>query len=815
MRAMHRPRLAFAFLLCGLVVAAVARAATAPLLTADKPLQVELSENHPVEIAYTHDGNRLVGLRAETEAAAIDIRLDGSAEKDYGAYHVRGSFDWTFRSEAGATQLCDQLPQFPATWKLVFTLREGGSCTLKLSVEDQGALPKLRWGEEGGRLTVRRIGQTKLTAKVEPGFHPSHPTLPSNVASPTIAPNGDAQFLLPAGLWQLVARGGNGVNALRSVLIPVSSGAETVVDWPQMRTLEGEKNRGLSELCLRDADGDQQTGHVLLAAPMFAETPKPEAVRVLEGGQPGKVQKVESAPAKLHVVILFDSSFSMRKIFGEAQAAALRFIETLPPDCTIDFFDFDTKVKEIPATDRTALLAAVRGVQADGSTKLYDAVMRGLAKCAGHRRSSIVVFTDGFDAQVEDPGYGSRASQDDVFAAVAKSRVPLFTIAYGAKPDEQTLQRLATDSGGAYYRAQADSIATVFDQIRGIVDRDYRITYRRPAKVAPSNTPVITVVLDVSGSMNMSPRTQGCDFRIEKAKDLLRGFFGRLPAGSVVQIFTFASSVDLIQVPTSDPARLRHSLLDVEANGSTETLDAARAALASLDSIPARNRYLLFVTDAALQLDGDAQRKDFATVLAALKERAIRCVWVGMVPATEQAPFVDAAKQTGGTYVVSPGTESLEKALNSLQQTLAEKAASDEIAIEVLIDKPDASGKPHLYGGNGLFPLPVTGFTAENSVGSLTATIIDGTGAPIADTEPTTAEPSANSATTSVSSTATPTVAPEKTVPAAKPNSASTRPASQPEAKPGQLPTLPDLGAEGVDIPTPESAADAISKIGE
>ena len=68
------------------------------------------------------------------------------------------------------------------------------------------ALPKLRWAEEGGRLTVRRIGQTKLTANVEPGFHPSHPTLPSNVASPTITPNGDAQFQLPAGMWQLVAR---------------------------------------------------------------------------------------------------------------------------------------------------------------------------------------------------------------------------------------------------------------------------------------------------------------------------------------------------------------------------------------------------------------------------------------------------------------------------------------------------------------------------------------------------------------------------------------------------------------------------------
>jgi Mg-chelatase subunit ChlD len=811
---MNRHHPAFALLVCGLIVATVARAAT-PQLTAATPLTVELSDDRPVEIVYTHDDNRLVSLRAVTDAANVDIRLEGSAEKAYGAYHVRGDFDWTFRSESAASQLCDRLPQFPATWKLVFTLREGGTCTLKLSVEDQGALPKLRWSEEGGRLTVRRLGQTKLTAKAEPGFHPNHPTLPSNVASPTIAANGDAQFLLPAGLWQLVARGGNGVGTLRSVLIPVSSGAETVVEWPQMRTLEGEKNRGLNELSLRDADGDKETGHVLLAAPMFPETPKPGAVRVLEGGQPGKVLQVESVPAKLHVVVLFDSSFSMRKIFGEAQAAALRFIETLPPDCTVDFFDFDTKVKEIPATDRAALLAAVRGIQADGSTKLYDAVLRGLGKCAGHRRSAIVVFTDGFDAQVDDPGRGSRASQDEVFAAVAKSRVPLFTIAYGEKPDEQTLQRLATESGGAYYRAQADSIATVFDQIRGIVDRDYRITYRRPAKVAPSNTPVITVVLDVSGSMNMAPSTEGCDFRIEKAKDLLRGFFGRLPAGSVVQIFTFASSVDLIQVPTSDTARLRHSLLDVEADGSTETLDAARAALASLDAIPTRNRYLLFITDAALQLDGEAQRKEFATVLATMKERAIRCIWVGMVAEKEQAPFVDAAQQTSGTYVVSPGTESLEKALSSLQQTLAEKAAGNDIALEVLIDKPDASGKPHLYGGNGLFPLPVTGFTAENSVGSLTATIVDGTSTPPAEVAPESSTPDTIAESDTDSGPTAKTGAPANTGPAATSGKANSRPATQPTAKQAPRADLPDLSAEGVDIPTPESAADAISKIGE
>lgn len=86
---------------------------------------------------------------------------------------------------------------------------------------------------------------------------------------------------------------------------------------------------------------------------------------------------------------------------------------------------------------------------------------------------------------------------------------------------------------------------------------------------------------------------------------------------------------------------------------------------------------------------------------------------------------------------------------------------------------------------------------------------------PLADTEPESAEPSAGTETTIVSSTETRTVAPVKTIPAATSSNPSTRPATPPAAKQEQLPGLPDLGAEGVDIPTPESAADAISKIGE
>ena len=717
-----RPTLALVF---ALVCFLHAPAAPQPLVPGAE-LKLELTPAAPkAEITFAGGTERLRALRVTADGAGGSVRFKARAEAKFGAATAWSDFTWNFDTERATTQLWDTLPHLPADWQIEVAIngKPTGPVALTLKLEDQGAAPDIRWGEAPGTLLVRNAGQSRLSATPEKNLLLRHPLYKSGSVSPDITPAGDALFRLPAGIWQLTATGGEGVAELRSALIPVSSGGETVVDWPQMRALEGEESKGLSELVLRDATADGSTGTLLVAAPMFAEAPKPEAVRILEGGQPGEVLSVESIPAKLHVVVLFDSSFSMRKIFGEAQNAALKFVEQLPPDCTVDFFDFDTKVKELAAPDRAALLDAIRGVKSDGSTKLYDSIMKGLPKCASHRRSAIVVFTDGFDAQVEDPGYGSRASQEQVFDAVAATKIPLFTIAYGEKPDEQTLQQLATLSGGAYYRAQADTIGTVFDQIRGLVDRDYKITYRRPAKVAASNTPVVTLVLDVSGSMDMDAKTPGCGRRIEAAKDLLRGFFGRLPAGSVTQLFTFSSDVNLAQVPTSDTARLLRALAPINAGGGTETLKATKAALASLEKIPSRNRSLLFITDAALQVADGKPRKDFEQYLAALKDLNVHSVWVGMVGEKDKAPFENAAALSGGSYVVSPSTEAIAQALASLEKALADPKSGNEVAVELLIDKTDDKGAHHIHGGTGLFPLPVSASTAEHSVGCLTATI--------------------------------------------------------------------------------------------
>ncbi|HLP10163.1 MAG TPA: hypothetical protein VK178_18520, partial [Opitutaceae bacterium] len=182
--------------------------------------------------------------------------------------------------------------------------------------------------------------------------------------------------------------------------------------------------------------------------------------------------------------------------------------------------------------------------------------------------------------------------------------------------------------------------------------------------------------------------------------------------------------------------------------GGTETLKATKAALDSLEKIPSRNRSLLFITDAALQVPDGKPRQEFEQYLATLKELGIRSLWVGMVGTDQQAPFENAAKLSGGSFVVSPSTDALAQALASLEKSLADPATGNEVAVEVLIDKTDDKGAHHIHGGTGLFPLPVSASTAEHSVGCLTAKLnnspdtpqltinLPGTGAPSSESRP-------------------------------------------------------------------------------
>lgn len=94
----------------------------------------------------------------------------------------------------------------------------------------------------------------------------------------------------------------------------------------------------------------------------------------------------------------------------------------------------------------------------------------------------------------------------------------------------------------------------------------------------------------------------------------------------------------------------------------------------------------------------------------------------------------------------------------------------------------------------------MTSFTAENSVGSLTATILDS--APASTCEPSTrpaVSPSAAAATVETIAARN-----EQTVQSGTPKT---------PAIPGKAQALPNADLPDA-IPTPESAADAISKIG-
>ena len=182
-----------------------------------------------------------------------------------------------------------------------------------------------------------------------------------------------------------------------------------------------------------DHDGRHYASLVDVSLVELDENILPEADRMncYEGGAAGKIISVEPLKTPLHVVVLLDSSGSMKGAMKQALAAVKTFVSLFPENAEITIVDFDTKPKKLPTGDRSALLKAIDGVKANGATCLYDSILLGINELTGKDRRALVVFTDGVDANYNDTGPGSKATKTEVMEAVEAGKTPVYTIGFG------------------------------------------------------------------------------------------------------------------------------------------------------------------------------------------------------------------------------------------------------------------------------------------------------------------------------------------------------------------------------------------------
>lgn len=190
--------------------------------------------------------------------------------------------------------------------------------------------------------------------------------------------------------------------------------------------------------------------------------------------------------SSLAVALVLDVSGSMQgQALIDAKVAAARFLDRLEPNDQAALIAFSSAVDPDPANlkaqreysfthELKMIYDAVEGLEAEGSTELYNALQKAIAITAqlpeGHR--AVLLLSDGMN----DP---ENVGDPEIPLQMAKEmNVPVFVIGLGYNYDKDYLDRLASETGGLVRIAPRSSeLAQTFDDIAKLLKTQYVLTY--------------------------------------------------------------------------------------------------------------------------------------------------------------------------------------------------------------------------------------------------------------------------------------------------------------------------------------------------
>lgn len=248
-------------------------------------------------------------------------------------------------------------------------------------------------------------------------------------------------------------------------------------------------------------DYPEVTLAITLPSEMLVENGAVPTFVITENGQPLTVLATDAESATRvpqDVVLLIDTSGSMAgRPIEDAKAAARGFLNQLSADDRVALvsFAFKPTVVSTFTNDRTALLAAIDGLQASGETAVHDAIVSAAGLVGqSDRQVTLVLLSDGGDTV-------SVNTFNNAVSAVKASGAPVFAVALeSGEWDPQALQTLATASGGRYL-ATADSaeLTSLYQGIARELTSRYLVTF---TSLAPN-----TKDLDIAVTADMGEQT--------------------------------------------------------------------------------------------------------------------------------------------------------------------------------------------------------------------------------------------------------------------------------------------------------------------
>ena len=505
-------------------------------------------------------------------------------------------------------------------------------------------------------------------------------------------PNKDAIFWVYNGYYTM--KNGN----YQTNLIPAIADKMTTVKWPiyldEIENQTQEKNdKNLKKekvlTAIYDANFlDEQTKVSLDFS--LSHLPKDANLslkdfEVLEAGiARGKPLSLERLHKSIDVVILLDSSGSMKKSMKLALESVKEFIEKLPKDAKITLVDFDTKVKVLKSTNTKECLEKLNKIRANGATALYDSIIKGIELLKDKQRASIVLFTDGKDANYNDTKRGSKATFDQMIKIVQEKKIPIYPIAFGKNADETTLTTIAKTTKTTYYQCETkEKLQRVFNDIANTLSTTFRLTYQRGKISKNSSTPTVNFMIDVSGSQDlrytMYTDCEGCGYRFEQLKEILAKSFETLPKDTFIQLNVFNTNVKTLQIMTKDRAKLLTGIGEMEIGGGTGILKAIKKGYLLSNIIPSNRRYFIFLTDAAADAFkfNKEELKVLKSSLMLFKQAGIQTFWLGIVENQKvKKDMKMLADMSGGEYFVNSDINNIKDKILEITKKVETKTSN-------------------------------------------------------------------------------------------------------------------------------------------
>ena len=205
---------------------------------------------------------------------------------------------------------------------------------------------------------------------------------------------------------------------------------------------------------------------------------------VLDEGVPQELAFFTSEVTPVTVLVLLDSSASVRSNLREVQSAANRFINRLPRGDAARIGFFHNRVVFGPRfTDNMREhIAMINQMRPQRSTHLYDALIASLQELSTVQdRKALLLFTDGDDE-------GSQASMEQALEAARGSRASVYaagllgwSAADGMNINEGLLTQITEYTGGrAFFPTSEREMRSAFDTISDELHRQYRMAYFYP-----------------------------------------------------------------------------------------------------------------------------------------------------------------------------------------------------------------------------------------------------------------------------------------------------------------------------------------------